>query len=136
LPGLLLAQATSDNAPEGAYFTLWFPLGLFIIVVAILWVLYARPHRRVPARPVAPARAGGGAPSAGDATAAVQAGSPGSGAAVSSAGTAEATSPGTGYSAAKSAQETPGAYSPPLRDQQAEQSKPERSDEEGAGGGR
>jgi hypothetical protein len=50
LPGLILAQATSDNAPEGAYFTLWFPLGLFIIVAAILWVLYARPHRRVPPR--------------------------------------------------------------------------------------
>ena len=50
MPGLILAQATSDNAPEGAYFTLWFPLGLFIIVAAILWVLYARPHRRVPPR--------------------------------------------------------------------------------------
>jgi hypothetical protein len=61
VPGLLLAQVTSDNAPEGAYFTLWFPLGLFIIVLAILWVLYARPHRRVPPRQAAPAHAGGAA---------------------------------------------------------------------------
>ena len=59
MPGLLLAQATSDNAPEGAYFTLWFPLGLFIIVAAILWVLYARPHRRVPPRVAAHAHAAG-----------------------------------------------------------------------------
>jgi hypothetical protein len=60
VPGLLLAQSTSDNAPEGAYFTLWFPLGLFIIVIAILWTLYARPHQRVPRRRPAHARAGGG----------------------------------------------------------------------------
>jgi hypothetical protein len=54
--GLLLAQATSDNAPEGAYFTLWFPLGLFIIVIAILWLRSARPHRRIPPHRPAPAR--------------------------------------------------------------------------------
>jgi hypothetical protein len=60
LPGLLLAQSTSDNAPEGAYFTLWFPLGLFIIVIAILWVRYALPHRRVPPRRPAHARADAG----------------------------------------------------------------------------
>jgi hypothetical protein len=48
--GLLLAQATSDNTAEGAYFSLWFPLGLFIIVIAALWTLYARPHQRIPAR--------------------------------------------------------------------------------------
>jgi hypothetical protein len=65
VPGLILAQATSDNAPGGAYFSLWFPLGLFIIVCAILWVLYSRPHRRVPPRRPAHAHAGGGAHAAG-----------------------------------------------------------------------
>ena len=59
MPGFLLAQATSDNVPEGADFTLWFPLGLFVIVAAILWVLYARPHRRVPPRRPAHVPAGG-----------------------------------------------------------------------------
>ena len=53
--GLLLAQPTSDNAPAGALFTLWFPLGLFVIVASILWVQSARPHRRVPPRRPAPA---------------------------------------------------------------------------------
>jgi hypothetical protein len=59
LPGLLLAQATSDNVPGGEYFTFWFPLGLFCVVAAILWVLYARPHRRVPPRRAAHAHAVG-----------------------------------------------------------------------------
>jgi hypothetical protein len=53
----LLAQSTSDNAPGGAYFTLWFPLGLFIIVGTILWLLYTRPHQRVPPRRPAHAQA-------------------------------------------------------------------------------
>jgi hypothetical protein len=56
----MLAQATSDNAAGfAAYFTFWFPLGLFVVVGAILWVLYSRPHRRVPPRRLAPAQAGG-----------------------------------------------------------------------------
>jgi hypothetical protein len=58
VPGLLLAQVTSDNAPGGANFTLWFPLGLFCIVAAILWVLYTRPHRRTPPRRPAQSQAG------------------------------------------------------------------------------
>jgi hypothetical protein len=49
----LLAQ-TSDNAGGGALLSLWFPLGLFIIVAAVLWVIYARPHSRVPPRPAGP----------------------------------------------------------------------------------
>jgi hypothetical protein len=50
LATFLLAQ-TSDNAPGGALLSLWFPLGLFIIVAAVLWAIYARPHGRVPPRP-------------------------------------------------------------------------------------
>jgi len=49
----LLAQPTSDNAGAGALLSLWLPLGLFIIVAAVLWVIYARPHHRVPPRPAA-----------------------------------------------------------------------------------
>jgi hypothetical protein len=79
---LLLAQATSDNAPGGAYFSLWFPLGLFIIVGAILWLLYTRPHNRVPPRRAAHARAGaGGGQSVGTATGWGHDGPPESGAA-------------------------------------------------------
>ena len=59
----LLAQSTSDNAGGGALLSLWFPLGLFIIVAAVLWVIYARPHRRVPSRP--PAHAHGASSVAG-----------------------------------------------------------------------
>jgi uncharacterized protein (DUF58 family) len=59
--GLLLAQATSDNAPEGAYLTLWFPLGLFIIVIAVLWRQYTLPHRRIPPPPPAHAQPGAAA---------------------------------------------------------------------------
>jgi len=59
MAGLLLAQPTSDNAPAGALFTLWFPLGLFAIVASIMWVLSVRPHRRVPPRRPAAAHGAG-----------------------------------------------------------------------------
>jgi hypothetical protein len=59
--GLLLAQATSDNSPGGAYLTLWFPLGLFIIVIAVLWRLYTVQHRRIPPRRPAHAQPGAAA---------------------------------------------------------------------------
>jgi hypothetical protein len=66
----LLAQSTSDNAGGGALLSLWFPLGLFIIVAAVLWVIYARPHPRVPPRPAAHAHgATSVAGTAGDSTA-------------------------------------------------------------------
>jgi hypothetical protein len=67
---LLLAQPTSDNAPAGSLFSLWFLLSLFAVVAAILWVLYSRPHRRVPPRRAAPA------PAAGQARGATAAGTP------------------------------------------------------------
>jgi hypothetical protein len=54
---LLLAQSTSDNSPAGQNFTLWFPAGLFIIVGVILYLMYSRPHQRVPPRRPAHAQA-------------------------------------------------------------------------------
>ena len=63
MPAFLVAMSTSDDAAAGALFSLWFLLGLFIIVIAMLWVLYARPHQRVPPRAprAAPARGASGA---------------------------------------------------------------------------
>jgi hypothetical protein len=58
VPGLILAQATSDNAPGGAILTFAFPIILFAIIAATLYfLLFARPHRRVPAERVSLARA-------------------------------------------------------------------------------
>ncbi len=49
MPGLILATATSDNTPGGAVLTFAFPLGLFVVIVVILYLWLGRPHRRVPA---------------------------------------------------------------------------------------
>ena len=49
MPGLILATATSDNTPGGAILTFAFPLGLFVVIVVVLYLLLGRPHRRVPA---------------------------------------------------------------------------------------
>jgi hypothetical protein len=56
---VLLLASTSDNSPAGQNFTLWFPAGLFIIVTAILYLMYSRPHQRVPPRRPAHAQASG-----------------------------------------------------------------------------
>jgi hypothetical protein len=63
----LLAQ-TSDNAAGGALLSLWFLLGLFIIVAAVLWAIYTRPHNRVPPRPPAHAHGASSVAGTGDAT--------------------------------------------------------------------
>jgi hypothetical protein len=62
VPGLILAS-TSDNAPGGAVLTFAFPIVLFAVIAVILYLLFSRPHRRVPPRQVALATASG-APSA------------------------------------------------------------------------
>ena len=49
MPGLILATATSDNTAGGAILTFAFPLGLFVVIVAALYLVLGRPHRRVPA---------------------------------------------------------------------------------------
>jgi hypothetical protein len=49
VPGLILATVTPDNTPGGAVLTFAFPLGLFVIIVVVLYLWLGRPHRRVPA---------------------------------------------------------------------------------------
>ena len=50
MPGSILAIVTSDNTPGGSILTIAFPLGLAIVIGVILYLLFSRPHRRVPDR--------------------------------------------------------------------------------------
>jgi hypothetical protein len=72
---LLLAMSTSDNSPAGQNFTLWFPLGLFCIVAVILYLMYSRPHHRVPPRRPAHAQASSAATAQASSAATAQASS-------------------------------------------------------------
>lgn len=45
----VLASVPS-NVEGGSYMTFGGPVGLFVVVATILWLLFARPHRRVPPR--------------------------------------------------------------------------------------
>jgi hypothetical protein len=78
VPITFLAQSTSDNAPGGAVLTFAFPIILFAIIAAVLYyVLFARPHPRVPSRRIVLASSAAGAPEGGTAHAsAVAAGLP------------------------------------------------------------
>jgi hypothetical protein len=78
VPITLLAQSTSDNAPGGAVLTFAFPIILFAIIAAVLYyVLFARPHPRVPSGRIVLAGSTPGAPEGGAAhSAAVAAGLP------------------------------------------------------------
>jgi hypothetical protein len=62
VPGLILAGVNPDNTPSGYYWTFLFPMLLFIVIAVILYMLFSRPHRRVPGRPITSAV--GGVPSA------------------------------------------------------------------------
>jgi hypothetical protein len=60
VPGLILAAVTPDNTPHGYNLSFAFPMLLFIIIGGVLYLLFSRPHRRVPARGVSlPARSAG-----------------------------------------------------------------------------
>lgn len=52
MPGILLAAVSPDNTPHGYNWTFAFPMLLFIVIAAILYALFSRPHRRVPAGPI------------------------------------------------------------------------------------
>jgi hypothetical protein len=57
---LILAAVTPDNTPHGYNWTFAFPMLLFIIIGTILYLLFSRPHRRIPARSLTlPARSAG-----------------------------------------------------------------------------
>ena len=64
MPGLILAAVSPDNTPHGYNWTFAFPMLLFIVIALILYALFSRPHRRVPARPIQAASAGSRAPDA------------------------------------------------------------------------
>src|SRR5260221_14305499 len=75
MPGSILASATSDNAPGGAVLTFAFPVILFAVIAVILYLLFSRPHRRIPSRRVVVASASAAPPGPGTAhSAAVPAG--------------------------------------------------------------
>jgi hypothetical protein len=44
VPGVLAATAGSDWTEGGALFTFYFPVGLFIVVAAALYLGFSRPH--------------------------------------------------------------------------------------------
>ncbi len=59
MPAVLAAVTGSDWNEGGALFTFWFPLGLFIVIAAILFLLFTRPHTVPGRKPLALARPGG-----------------------------------------------------------------------------
>lgn len=51
MPEVIAATATgSDWNAGGSIMTFFAPVGLFVVVATILFVLFSRPHRRIPAR--------------------------------------------------------------------------------------
>jgi hypothetical protein len=52
VPRVILAAVTPANTPHGYNWTFAFPMLLFIVVALILYVLFSRPHRRVPGEPI------------------------------------------------------------------------------------
>jgi hypothetical protein len=58
MPGLaVVAAVTPDNTPHGYNLTFAVPVALFVVVAIALYLLFSRPHQRIPARrDVLPAR--------------------------------------------------------------------------------
>ena len=57
MPGVIATATGSDWNAGGSIMTFFAPVGLFIGVAAILYLMFSRPHRRIPSRPLAAARA-------------------------------------------------------------------------------
>jgi hypothetical protein len=70
---MIVAVIDPANTPHGYNWTFAFPMLLFIVIAAILYALFSRPHRRVPARRIS-AVAAADVPDAGTARAASVAG--------------------------------------------------------------
>ena len=77
MPEMILAASVSDNAPAGAILTFAFPVILFAVIAVVLYLLFSRPHRRIPSQRVALASSASAVPEPGAARgAAVAAGMP------------------------------------------------------------
>lgn len=77
MPDMILAASVSDNAPAGAILTFAFPIILFAVIAVVLYLLFSRPHRRIPSQRVVFASSAGATPAPGAAHgAAVAAGMP------------------------------------------------------------
>jgi hypothetical protein len=51
MPGLaVVAAVTPDNTPHGYNLTFAVPLAVFAVVAVALYLLFSRPHQRIPAR--------------------------------------------------------------------------------------
>ena len=51
MPGLaVVAAVTPDNTPHGYNLTFAVPVALFAVVAVALYLLFSRPHQRIPAR--------------------------------------------------------------------------------------
>jgi hypothetical protein len=61
---MIVAVIDPANTPHGYNWTFAFPMLLFIVIAVILYALFSRPHRRVPARRISPVTAAA-TPSAG-----------------------------------------------------------------------
>jgi len=64
--GLILAAVNPDNTPHGYNWTFAYPMLLFIVIAAVLYYLFGRPHRRVPPRPISASAPAGRETPAGD----------------------------------------------------------------------
>jgi hypothetical protein len=84
--GLIVAAITPDNTPHGYNWTFAYPMLLFIVIAAVLYYLFGRPHRRVPPRPISASAAEASAAQ----TSAAQTGAAQTGAAQTAAGDAAA----------------------------------------------
>jgi hypothetical protein len=73
VPRLIFAAVRPDNTPHGYNWTFLFPMLLFIVIAVVLYLLFSRPHRRVPGRRVT-TPAGTSVPEAGTARSAAIAG--------------------------------------------------------------
>jgi hypothetical protein len=58
--------AATVNSPGAAVLTFYFPVGLFVVIGTVLYLLLSRPHRRVPGRLASAQASGATAPSAAD----------------------------------------------------------------------
>ena len=71
MPAVIAAATGSDWNPDGSLLTFYFPIGVFVAVATILYLMLSRPHRRIPPRrALAPAPAAPSDPGAARAAAA------------------------------------------------------------------